>query len=52
MQCKGDECCERRERTVEEVSWRFEEGSCGKFRVQSINKNKELAEVKTKEEDA
>ena len=27
VHCKGDECFERRERTVEEGSWRIEEGS-------------------------
>ena len=29
VHCKGDECCERRERTVEEGSWRIEEGIKG-----------------------
>ena len=27
VHCKGDECCERRERSVEEGSWRIEEGN-------------------------
>ena len=27
VHCKVDECCERRERTIEEGSWRIEEGS-------------------------
>ena len=59
VHCKGDECCERRERSVEEGSWRIEEGNhgelkkeVGELRVQSINKDKEVAEVKTKEEDS
>ena len=44
MHCKGDDSCERKEINVEE--------EVGEVRVQSINKDKEVAEAKTKEEDS
>ena len=50
VHCKGDECCERTERTVEEGRWRLRKEigelkkEVGELRVQSINKDKEVAE--------
>ena len=59
VHCKGDECCERREKKLlrkEVGELRKEVGALkkevGELRVHSINKDKEVAEVKIKEEDS
>ena len=50
VHCKGDECCERRELLRKEVGELKKE--VGELRMQSINTDKEVAKVKTKEEDS
>ena len=51
MHCKGDECCERRKELLRKEIGELKK-KVGELRVQSINKDKEVAEVKTKEEDS